>query len=114
MGETLGLFFTVLRIEPDPDAERVDVLDKEFLIAGNPFHNSKDFDLTPVYKYLEKLPWETLIRYGGVVYEYVDIDCKAPIVKEISRFSGKHIYAGGYVADCEDIRWGLNYLANTH
>ena len=43
MGETLGLFFTVLRIEPDPDAERVDVLDKEFLIAGNPFHNRTFF-----------------------------------------------------------------------
>ena len=114
MGEGLGLFFTVILIEPDPDAERVDVLEKEFLIAGNPFHNSKEFDLTPVYKYLEKLPWETLIRYGGVVYEYVDTDSSEPIVKEISRFSGKHIYAGGYVADCEDVRFGLMGLAETH
>lgn len=114
MGEQLGLFFTVLRIAPDPDAKGVDVLEAEFLIAGNPFHNSKSFDLTPVYKYLEKLPWETVVRYGGIVYEYVEEDWKTIGIKEVSTFSGKHIYGSGYVADCEDIHFGLMHLADTH
>ena len=114
MEDTLGLFFTVLRIVPAPGSKGVDVYENEFLIAGNPFHNTRGFDLTPVEKYLEKLPWETVIRYCGIVYEYVDARGDQPMVQEVSRFSGKHIYGSGHVADCEDIRWELNNLADMH
>ena len=48
------------------------------------------------------------------MYEYVEEDWKTIGIKEVSSFSGKHIYGSGYVADCEDIHFGLMNLANTH
>ena len=114
MEDSLGLFFTVLQIVPEMQSEDATVLEHEFLIAGNPFHNTRGFDLTSVYEYLKKLPWETVIRYGGIVYEYIEADGYHAEVKEVSRFSGRHVYASGDVADCEDIHWELTELAEMY